>query len=114
MWQNLTFDEIFCNFLDFGDREKCLSNLEMGDQSDINQFIRCDRIWRFDEIFCNFLDFDDREKCLSNLEMGDQSDINDFIRFDVIWRFDEITNLSWNFIKSTYHRFTTKVDRITD
>jgi len=64
--------------------------LEMGGQSDINEFIRCDRIWRLDEIFCNFFDFGDREKCLSNLEMGDQSDINDFIRFDEIWRFDKI------------------------
>ena len=36
------FDEIFCNFLVFGDREKCLSNLEMGDQSDNNDIKRFD------------------------------------------------------------------------
>ena len=33
---------IFCNFLVFGDREKCLSNLEMGDQSDYNDIKRFD------------------------------------------------------------------------
>ena len=60
-WQRFT-----CNFLNFGDTEKCLTNLEMADKSDFNDIMRFDEIWHLEQTFCNFFIFNDTEKCLTN------------------------------------------------
>ena len=60
-WQRFT-----CNFLDLGDTEKCLTNLEMADKSDFNDIMRFDENWHLEETFCNFFIFNDTEKCLTN------------------------------------------------
>ena len=59
-------NEIFCNFLNFGDTEKCLTNLEMADKFDFNDIMPFDEIWHLEETFCNFFIFNDTEKCLTN------------------------------------------------
>ena len=47
-------EEIFCKFLNFNDTEKCLTNLEMGDKSDINDIMRFDGIWHLHKIFVTY------------------------------------------------------------
>ena len=35
---------VFCNFLNFDDTEKCLTNLEMAEKSDFNDIMRFDGV----------------------------------------------------------------------